>query len=47
MIDEAKNVELINYSNARYVIRNLHLAHNFHNYFDGNNCDIKRINQRL
>lgn len=47
MVDEAKNVELINYSNARYFIRNLHLAHNFHNYFDGNNFDIKRINQRL
>ena len=47
LIDEARNVELINYSNSRYFIRNLHLAHNFHNYFDKDNFDVKRINQVL
>lgn len=47
LIDEARNVELINYSNSRYFIRNLHLAHNFHNFFDKDNFDIKRINQAL
>lgn len=47
LVDEARNVELINYSNSRYFVRNLHLAHNFHNYFDKDSFDIKRINQEL
>ena len=47
LVNEAKNVELVNYSNARYFIRNLHLAHNFHNHFIGESFDLNRINYEL
>lgn len=46
-IDDIKMVELLNYDNIRYFVRNLNVSHNYSNIMDGNNFSISRINEKL
>lgn len=46
-LDDAKNIELLNFDTIRHFIRNLNISHNYSNIMDGNSFSITKINNKL
>ena len=46
-LDDAKNIELLNFDTIRHFIRNLNVSHNYSNIMDGNSFSITKINNKL
>lgn len=46
-LDDARNIELLNFDTIRHFIRNLNISHNYSNIMDGNSFSITKINNKL
>jgi hypothetical protein len=42
-LDDARNIELLNFDTIRHFIRNLNISHNYSNIMDGNSFSITKI----